>query len=161
MGGHLHERSHSCVVILISSWRLPIEDLLAIVAREPLRIKHTMPRDPAVDAYVSEQKGSVGETTRFLVDLVRATVNDSTEAIYHASPKFCVADGRVFCYVAAFSSHVNLGFIEGAMLAVPDGLLEGTGKGLRHVKVLALAGASKPKLVRLIQAAATRAAVPA
>ena len=31
--------------------------------------------------------------------------------------------------------YINLGFYQGAVLADPERLLEGTGKGLRHVKI--------------------------
>ena len=40
-----------------------------------------------------------------------------------------------FCYIAAQRAYVNLGFYYGAVLPDPEGLLEGTGKKLRHIKV--------------------------
>ena len=40
-----------------------------------------------------------------------------------------------FCYLAAHNDHVNLGFKYGAALPDPEGLLEGPGKLMRHVKV--------------------------
>ena len=40
-----------------------------------------------------------------------------------------------FGYVDAFSVHVNVGFFFGAVLEDPAGLLEGTGKRMRHVKL--------------------------
>ena len=40
-----------------------------------------------------------------------------------------------FCYIGAQKEHVNLGFYYGAHLSDLDGLMEGTGKNLRHVKV--------------------------
>jgi hypothetical protein len=40
-----------------------------------------------------------------------------------------------FGYVNAFRAHVNVGFFHGAMLDDPAGLLEGTGKRMRHVKL--------------------------
>ena len=39
------------------------------------------------------------------------------------------------CYISAHTGHVNLGFPRGTSLTDPDGVLEGTGKGMRHVKV--------------------------
>ncbi len=38
-------------------------------------------------------------------------------------------------YIADYASHVNLGFYKGARIKDTTGLLEGTGKGLRHVKL--------------------------
>ncbi len=46
----------------------------------------------------------------------------------------CVEDAP-FAYVGAFTAHVNVGFFHGAVLPDSAGLLEGTGKTMRHVKV--------------------------
>jgi len=40
-----------------------------------------------------------------------------------------------FAYVNAFRDHVNVGFFRGAELEDPVGLLEGSGKYMRHVKL--------------------------
>ncbi len=40
-----------------------------------------------------------------------------------------------FCYIAVHGAHVNLGFNYGAKLPDPQGLLQGTGKLMRHVKI--------------------------
>ena len=40
-----------------------------------------------------------------------------------------------FGYVNVFKIHVNVGFFLGAELDDPAGLLEGTGRRMRHVKV--------------------------
>src|SRR5712692_9651688 len=38
-------------------------------------------------------------------------------------------------HIPVYSNHVNLGFHDGATLADPDGILEGSGKQIRHVSV--------------------------
>jgi hypothetical protein len=40
----------------------------------------------------------------------------------------------MFCYVAAATRHVNLGFCRGASLSDPNQVLEGEGKAMRHIK---------------------------
>lgn len=40
-----------------------------------------------------------------------------------------------YCYIMPHKSWVNLGFYKGAHLDDPNGLLEGTGKSLRHIKI--------------------------
>ena len=40
-----------------------------------------------------------------------------------------------FAYVDVFKSHTNIGFFYGAHLDDPAGMLEGTGKNMRHVKL--------------------------
>jgi hypothetical protein len=56
-------------------------------------------------------------------------------------------------YVNAFTAHVNVGFFLGAHLPDPAGLLEGTGKNMRHVKLRPGTEVDRQALVALIQAA--------
>lgn len=58
-----------------------------------------------------------------------------------------------FCYIGARGQHVNLGFNYGADLADPHGLLEGTGKKFRHVKVKAVEQVESAELRALVKAA--------
>jgi hypothetical protein len=58
-----------------------------------------------------------------------------------------------YAYIAVLTSHVNLGFYHGAGLADPDGLLEGSGKGLRHVKIRDVRLAGNPSLKALLRRA--------
>ena len=59
---------------------------------------------------------------------------DVHELMHDGCPTACVGDAA-FGYVNAFREHVNVGFFTGAFLSDPDGLLEGTGKRMRHVKL--------------------------
>ena len=59
---------------------------------------------------------------------------DVRELLHDGHPTACVEDAA-FGYVNAFRSHVNVGFFHGAVLDDPAGLLEGTGKRMRHVKL--------------------------
>jgi hypothetical protein len=58
-----------------------------------------------------------------------------------------------FGYVNAFTAHVNVGFFRGAEIADPDGLLEGTGKFMRHVKLRPDREVDEAALERLIETA--------
>lgn len=58
-----------------------------------------------------------------------------------------------YCYVLPYTSWVNLGFYQGVTLPDPEGLLEGTGARLRHVKIRSLEDAQRPALRALIRAA--------
>ena len=55
-----------------------------------------------------------------------------------------------FCYIAPQTKHVNLGFYYGTALPDPAGLLEGTGKNMRHVKVYELTATLEPSLRNLL-----------
>ena len=57
-----------------------------------------------------------------------------------------------FCYIGAFKAHVNLGFYYGADLPDPQGLLEGTGINLRHIKVKNNEEVDQPALRDILQA---------
>ncbi|MBA2489413.1 MAG: DUF1801 domain-containing protein [Candidatus Limnocylindrales bacterium] len=54
--------------------------------------------------------------------------------------------------VAPHTSHVNLQLADGAILADPDLIVEGTGKRIRHVKCRSVADAERPAVRGLIQA---------
>lgn len=54
-------------------------------------------------------------------------------------------------YIAPFKAHVNLGFMRGTELNDPAGLLEGTGKRLRHVKLRSLGDVEHPALRALME----------
>ena len=59
---------------------------------------------------------------------------DVRELLHDGHPTACVEDAA-FGYVNGFRAHVNVGFFYGAALDDPAGLLEGTGKRMRHVKL--------------------------
>ena len=56
-----------------------------------------------------------------------------------------------FCYIGTQSNRVNLGFFYGADLTDQEGLLEGTGKNLRHVKVKSMEQAEQASVRELIE----------
>ena len=65
---------------------------------------------------------------------MRACGPDVRELVHDGHPTACVEDAA-FGYADAFSAHVNIGFFQGASLDDPAGLLQGTGKRMRHVKL--------------------------
>ena len=60
---------------------------------------------------------------------------------------------EAFIHIAVYADHVNLGFNRGANLSDPRGLLEGTGKLIRHIRVDGISTIRKPEVKKLIQAA--------
>jgi hypothetical protein len=54
-------------------------------------------------------------------------------------------------YIHAEPDHVQFGFYAGARLKDPDGLLVGSGKHVRHVKVFTTADIPRDALVALLQ----------
>lgn len=62
-------------------------------------------------------------------------VGPEVEAIFHDNYPIGCIDDAPFAYVNIYTSHVNVGFFYGAYLPDPSGILEGTGKHMRHVKL--------------------------
>jgi hypothetical protein len=93
------------------------------------------------------------------VETVRLGDNSAT---FGVGPRK-MTDG--YAYIMPMRGYINLGFYQGALLADPKRLLEGTGKGLRHVKIRSLADANRPPVRALVAAALARrrrsATVPA
>lgn len=81
------------------------------------------------------------------VETVRLGDNAAT---YGVGPKK-MTDG--YAYIMPMRGYINLGFYQGAVLADPERLLEGTGKGLRHVKIRSLAEANRPPVRALVATA--------
>jgi hypothetical protein len=59
-----------------------------------------------------------------------------------------------FCFYMVGKNHVTFGFHFGTSLENPEGLLEGTGKNIRHVKLRSVEDLKRKGLKRLVQAAA-------
>lgn len=66
---------------------------------------------------------------------MRRCGDDVCELIHDGCPVACVQDAA-FAYVNVFSRHVNVGFFAGAALDDPAHVLVGTGKRMRHVKIV-------------------------
>ena len=81
-----------------------------------------------------EHADELGAIARRWFEVMRASGDDVRETLHDGQPTACVGDAA-FAYVDAFTAHVNVGFSRGAELADPAGLLEGTGKLMRHVKL--------------------------
>jgi len=88
------------------------------------------------------------------VETVRLGDNAAT---YGVGPRK-MSDG--YAYIMPLREYVNLGFYQGALLEDPKGLLEGTGKGLRHVKIRSVKEAANPALRSLVKAALKRRRSP-
>jgi hypothetical protein len=91
-------------------------------------------RDPAVEAWFRAQPGELGAIARRWFDAMRACGDDVRELLHDGHPTACATDAA-FAYVKAFQAHVNVGFFRGADLSDPEGLLQGSGKFMRHVKL--------------------------
>lgn len=96
------------------------------------------PTPQLLDLLVSCSPG-VTHLALALRELVLTEAPEAEEVLYSVYAevivfKFSGLKRGAFCYIAAYSNHVNLGFYHGAELPDPQGVLTGTGKQMRHIR---------------------------
>ena len=117
-----------------------------------LRFFGSVKRDPAITVWMNEHSGELGVIAQYWFNIIRQCGDDVRELLHDGHPTACIADAA-FAYVNAFKAHVNVGFFRGAQLEDPTGLLEGTGKYMRHVKLRPDSNINTTALIRLIESA--------
>ena len=119
---------------------------------ELFRLNGAVERDPAIDGWMKEHAGELGAIAQTWFEVMRKCGDEVRELLHDGCPTACLGDAA-FGYVNVFTSHVNVGFFQGASLQDPARLLQGTGKFMRHVKLKPGAAANAAALRRLIEAA--------
>jgi hypothetical protein len=99
-----------------------------------MRLSGAVERDTAIDVWLNSPPEDLRSIARQWFAQMRERGEDVRELMHDGCPVACVHDAP-FGYVNTFKSHVNVGFFNGAVLRDPAGLLEGTGKRMRHVKL--------------------------
>ena len=75
----------------------------------------------------------------------------SKVVLLYSTTERVISDG--VCSINVFAKHVTLGFTHGTDLEDAGGILQGTGKALRHVRLLTLADLDRPELRRCLRQA--------
>lgn len=117
-----------------------------------LRFNGAVVRDPAIEQWMREHRGELGEIAQRWFEVMRSCGDEVLELLHDGCPVVCLGDAP-FAYVDAFTAHVNVGFFRGADLPDPARLLQGNGKHMRHVKLRPGAAANEAALSRLIDRA--------
>ncbi len=99
-----------------------------------LTYKGAVRRDPAVATWFAERSDPLGAIALAWFTRIRNSGTDVVELLHDGYPTACIEDVP-FAYVGAFTKHVNVGLFMGAFLPDPQGLLQGSGKRMRHVKL--------------------------
>ena len=68
----------------------------------------------------------------------------SKVVLLYGATERVIADG--ICNIGVFTRHVLLGFRRGADLKDPAGVLQGTGKGMRHIRLNKLSDLDRPEI---------------
>ena len=117
-----------------------------------LRFNGAVERDLAIDAWMKKHPGELGAIAQEWFEVMRRCGDEVRELLHDGCPVACLGDVP-FGYVNVFTSHVNVGFFQGAALRDPARLLLGSGKFMRHVKLRPGTATNAAELTRLIDAA--------
>ncbi|MFT3735633.1 MAG: DUF1801 domain-containing protein [Rhodocyclaceae bacterium] len=117
-----------------------------------MRFPEAVPHEPAIDAWLQLRPAELVALAQRWFSIIRGCGDDVRELLHDGHPTACVGDAA-FAYVNVFTAHVNVGFFRGAELPDPQGLLEGTGKFMRHVKLRPASPVDEVALQQLIERA--------
>jgi hypothetical protein len=132
--------------------RLPL-DLKGMTGREEVfRVAVGKKRDPAVERWFAGDPAELRTIAAEWFARIRDCGDDVLELVHDGCPIACIEDAP-FAYVNAFKSHVNVGFFNGAALEDPAKILLGSGKRMRHVKIVPGGALNADALAALIGAA--------
>jgi len=119
---------------------------------EIFRLAQGTRSDPEVERWLHDEPIVLRSIAKLWFGYMRRRGDDVRELMHDGCPVACVADAP-FAYVNTFRAHVNIGFFYGALLEDPAGRLEGSGKRMRHVKLLPGSGFNIQGVGQLIDAA--------
>lgn len=106
-----------------------------------------------INDYV-KKAGKFESVAKAVRTLMKGTVKGVEEYVNPWKIPSFDSNGPLCCFMVG-KEHVTFAFMRGAALPDPDKLLEGTGKGVRHVKLRSVADVKKPGVKQLIVKAAS------
>ena len=119
---------------------------------ELLRFNGAVEREPAIDAWLEQHAGELGAIARQWFQVMRGCGDEVRELMHDGYSVACLGDAP-FGYINVFTSHVNVGFFQGAALPEPAHLLQGGGRFMRHVKLRPGTSTDAAALTALIKTA--------
>ena len=99
-----------------------------------------------VDEYIEKQKSPQKEICQNLRNIILETYPDILEEMKYGVPYY----GNKY-YIVALKTYVNLGFTIKGLTKEEIGLLEGTGKTTRHIKIKSLEEIDKEYIKNLLK----------
>ena len=113
--------------------------------------------DPAVDIFLRSYPPGVRAIALAAREVIRTVLPTVTEKVYPGWKVIQYGTGQnredVFAVISPQRERVNLGLANGAALPDPLGLLEGTGVGIRHIKIASPQAAEAPAVRDLVEGA--------
>jgi len=118
---------------------------------------NTKPGDPAVATFLMGYSPQVREIAVKAREVILSVLPDATEKVYPGWKVIQYATGAdmksVFAAISPQRERVNLGLANAVDLKDPDGLLEGAGKAIRHLKLTSVDAAGAPAVRELVRGA--------
>jgi hypothetical protein len=115
-----------------------------------------VPKFASWDENLASHTPEVQAAARAIEAIIRA---EQPDVVVHYDPgNGLLAFGRsmkmagLLFALIPHASWVNLQLADGAFLPNPDGLIEGTGKRIRHVKVRTLSASAEPRIREIVRA---------
>jgi hypothetical protein len=124
--------------------RAPVSEIFAVGTKSVKKVD-------VVGEYASGLSPAHRQLLRSLEGLIGKTAPDADLSFKWRQPWW--SDHGLLCTIYEAGDHVNLGFSRGAELDDPEGILEGTGKGMRHIKIFGQGDVRKTVVTRLIRQA--------
>ncbi len=130
------------------------------LAKKQAAAKKQQDMSPLIDDYVEELTGWKKDVAEKLRAVIRAASRKLTEEVKWGWPCY-TAGGKCVCGFMAMQQTVNFVLYLGAEVNDPRGLIEGTGKSMRHVKLRGLKDIRKPAFTRFIKESIRLSLAPA
>ncbi len=124
------------------------------------------PPNPEYLEFLSPFENGIKELALATRALVFVEAPDSTELIYDAynavatGYSFTGRPSDAFIHIAVYAHWVNLGFNRGSELEDPQGMLQGSGRWIRHIRIAEARDLEKPTVRAFVKAAVARAVRP-
>ena len=120
-----------------------------------VRFVHTLSavKSKSVAGFICALPQPQREIAATLRAIIKTAAPDAEEAIKWGTPTY--SQNGMLCCIMVCKAHVSLLFYKGTSLSDPKHLLEGTGKGCRHIKLRAPGDIKPREFTRLVKQAVT------
>jgi hypothetical protein len=99
-----------------------------------------------IKEYIGKQKSPQKEICQKLREIILSTIPKITEEMKYGVHYY----GNKY-YIVALKTHVNLGFSIKGLTKEEIGLLEGSGKTTKHIKISTLEDIDEKKIIKLLK----------
>jgi len=113
-----------------------------------------MPPYSEVESWIAALPPAQARILTRVRELIITTIPAASESIKWSRPCYETEDG-LFCYLHASKNHATLGFERGAYFDDPKGILEGSWKNMRHVKLRSFEDIAVSSITHLLKQAVT------